>query len=91
MSTVSVTSKGQITIPLSLRKRLGLQHGSRVELVVVNDHLEMHLPAQPAVAGSLAGSGFGLLKSPMSAVPADFDTATLAMPRQRTRKNASQR
>ncbi len=91
MSTVSVTSKGQITIPLSLRKRLGLQHGSRVELVVVNDHLEMHLPGQSSVAGPLAGSGFGLLKSPMSAVPADFDAAALAVPGQRVRKNMPQR
>jgi AbrB family looped-hinge helix DNA binding protein len=91
MSTVSVTSKGQITIPLSLRKRLGLQQGSRVELVVVNDHLEVHLPEQPVVAGALAGSGFGLLKSPMSAVPADFDAATLAVPGQRIRKHGPQR
>ncbi|MEY4907893.1 MAG: hypothetical protein RL260_1611 [Pseudomonadota bacterium] len=91
MSTVSVTSKGQITIPLSLRKRLGLQHGSRVELVVVNDHLEMHLPEQPSVAGSPAGSGFGLLKSPISPVPVDFDAAALAVPGQRVRKNVHQR
>ncbi|MDZ7858974.1 AbrB/MazE/SpoVT family DNA-binding domain-containing protein [Sphaerotilus sp.] len=91
MSTVSITSKGQITIPLSLRKRLGLQHGSRVELVVVNDHLEMHLPDPPAAASTRAGSGFGLLKSPMSAVPVDFDAATLATPGPRTRKNPPHR
>ncbi|WP_442775375.1 AbrB/MazE/SpoVT family DNA-binding domain-containing protein [Sphaerotilus montanus] len=91
MSTVSVTSKGQITIPLSLRKRLGLQQGSRVELVVVNDHLEVHLPEQPAVTDGLASSGFGLLKSSKAAVPADFDAATLAVPGQRVRKSVPQR
>lgn len=82
MSTVSVTSKGQITIPLSLRKRLGLQQGS---------HLEVHLPEQPAVTDGLASSGFGLLKSSKAAVPADFDAATLAVPGQRVRKSVPQR
>ncbi len=33
MSTSTVTSKGQITIPLSVRKRLGLDVGDRVEFV----------------------------------------------------------
>lgn len=33
MSSAVVTSKGQITIPASVRKRLGLKSGDRVEFV----------------------------------------------------------
>jgi len=33
MSTATVTSKGQITIPLDVRQRLGLDAGDRVEFV----------------------------------------------------------
>ncbi|HEY2860863.1 MAG TPA: AbrB/MazE/SpoVT family DNA-binding domain-containing protein [Terracidiphilus sp.] len=34
MATVTVTSKGQITLPVEIRRRLGLKKGSKVELVV---------------------------------------------------------
>lgn len=33
MSTATVTSKGQITIPADVRRRLGLESGDRVEFV----------------------------------------------------------
>ncbi len=33
MATASVTSKGQITIPVAVRAALGLEAGSRVEFV----------------------------------------------------------
>ena len=36
MSTATVTSKGQITIPADVRKRLGLESGDRVEFVEVD-------------------------------------------------------
>jgi len=35
MSTATVTSKGQITIPADVRRRLGLESGDRVEFVEV--------------------------------------------------------
>ena len=35
MSTATMTSKGQITIPADVRKRLGLESGDRVEFVEV--------------------------------------------------------
>jgi AbrB family looped-hinge helix DNA binding protein len=34
MASSSVSSKGQVTIPLSVRERLGLREGDRVEFVV---------------------------------------------------------
>ncbi len=36
MSTATVTSKGQITIPVDVRRRLGLESGDRVEFVEVD-------------------------------------------------------
>ena len=37
MATATVTSKGQITIPVSVRTALGLATGSRVEFVRIDD------------------------------------------------------
>jgi len=33
----TISSKGQITVPLEIRNRLGLKQGDRVEFVVEND------------------------------------------------------
>jgi len=35
MSTATLTSKGQITIPLAVRRKLGLDTGDRVEFVEI--------------------------------------------------------
>ena len=77
MEATSVTSKGQITIPKELRQRLGIQQGSRIEFLLVGDHVEMRVSNSPREA---SGSGFGLLKSRRAAVPADFDPAALLKP-----------
>jgi antitoxin PrlF len=38
----SITSKGQVTVPVEARRRFGLHPGSRVDFVVNDqDHLEM--------------------------------------------------
>ena len=37
MTTATMTSKGQITLPKSVRSRLGLQAGDRVEFVETPD------------------------------------------------------
>lgn len=74
MESTSVTSKGQVTIPKPLRQQLGLRRGSRVEFVLVGDHVEMRIVSTPA---ALPASGFGMLKSKRVAVPADFDPARL--------------
>jgi AbrB family looped-hinge helix DNA binding protein len=34
MSAATLTSKGQVTIPAEVRKRLGLQQGDRIEFAV---------------------------------------------------------
>lgn len=77
MEVTSVTSKGQVTIPKELRQQLGIRQGSRIEFLLVGDHVEMRVRSSPA---SEARSGFGMLKSRRSAVPTDFDPATLVKP-----------
>ncbi len=80
LEVTSVTSKGQVTIPKSLRQQLRIRQGSRIEFSWVGDHVEMRVKSTPAPE---ATSGFGLLKSRRAAVPADFDAATLAKPAKR--------
>jgi AbrB family looped-hinge helix DNA binding protein len=76
LEATSVTSKGQVTIPIEVRQRLGIRQGSKIQFAVVGDHVEMrlspgHVPASPAQ------SGYGLLKSRRAAVPTSFDPASL--------------
>lgn len=72
MEVTSVTSKGQVTIPKSVRQQLGIRKGSRVEFFVVGDHVEMRIRSTPA---EMPVSGFGMLSSRKRSVPADFDSA----------------
>ena len=74
MEQSSVTSKGQVTIPKSVRQRLGIRRGSKIEFSLVGDHVEMRVMSTPQ---DVSISGFGMLKSQRIAVPADFDPATL--------------
>jgi len=74
METTSVTSKGQVTIPKPLRQQLGLRQGSKVEFVLVGNHVEMRILSTPV---DLPASGFGMLKSKRVAAPVDFDPAGL--------------
>lgn len=43
MSSVSVTSKGQVTIPKRIRDELGITAGSKVEFELVGDKARMRL------------------------------------------------
>jgi AbrB family looped-hinge helix DNA binding protein len=74
MEITSVTSKGQVTIPKDLRQQLGIRQGSRIEFLLVGDHVEMRVRSSPS---SVPGTGFGMLKTRRRAVPADFDPAVL--------------
>jgi len=74
METTSVTSKGQVTIPLKIRQKLGICKGSKISFTLVNDHIELRVQENPE---SVPDSGYGLLKSKRKAVPVDFDPAKL--------------
>lgn len=72
-----MTSKGQVTIPKSVRQQLGLRQGAKVAFVVEGDHAVLR-PAVPVRA--LPNSGFGMVKVAGPAVPPDFDVASLLKP-----------
>lgn len=74
MEAACVTSKGQVTIPKSLRQKFGIRQGSKVGFSVVGDHVELHVISNPV---EVVTSGFGLLKVKKAAVSADFDPAQL--------------
>jgi len=59
MSTSTLTSKGQTTIPKEIRKRLNLHPGDRLEFVIDEDGRVLVLPAS-IDASELAG----MLKPP---------------------------
>lgn len=59
MSTSTLTSKGQTTIPRDIRKRLNLHPGDRLEFVIDEDGRVLVLPAS-IDASELAG----MLKPP---------------------------
>ena len=53
----TMTSKGQITIPVEVRKRLGLGHGDRVEFTVEDGAAVLRpLPPEPEPFGAYAGA-----------------------------------
>lgn len=74
MLLTSVTSKGQITIPKTIRKQLGIRKGCKIQATVVGDHVDLHLAE---VLHKQPSTGFAMLKSKRTAVPADFDPASL--------------
>ena len=48
MQTVETLVNGQIVIPLDLRQRYGIKQGSRLEIRLATDHLELYvLPDDP--------------------------------------------
>lgn len=58
MELAKVTSKGQITIPLAIRKQLGVREGDKVlfveengKIVLMNASLQALLAAQKAFSG----------------------------------------
>lgn len=63
MSTSTMTSKGQTTIPKDVRKRLNLHPGDRLEFIIEEDGRVVVLPAS-VDASELAG----MLKRPAKPV-----------------------
>ena len=77
MQQTSVTSKGQVTIPKSVRQKLGIRKGSQISFEVIGNHVEMRVENTPA---EIKKSGFGMLKSQKKSLPVDFDPAELLKP-----------
>ena len=78
MNESSVTSKGQVTIPKSIRRELGIRQGSRVVFASKNGMAEMRILH---LAPATIESGFGMLKARGKHLPVDFDPASLLAPK----------
>ena len=79
MSTLLVSSKGQIVLPAALRRRLGLAAGARLEVLEEADGLKLRVVRSVPQADVRALAG--MLKAPARGVPrrlSDFDPAVLA-------------
>ena len=74
MSTLLVSSKGQIVLPAALRRRLGMGAGARIEVLEEPDGLKLRV-VRPVATADLAGLA-GLVTAPTRGVPRrleDFD------------------
>ncbi|MCP4698903.1 MAG: AbrB/MazE/SpoVT family DNA-binding domain-containing protein [Gammaproteobacteria bacterium] len=74
MELASVTSKGQVTIPKQVRQHLGIHKGTKIEFIIMGEHVELCVRSTPVTTPP---TGFGMLKSRRPAIPADFDPAEL--------------
>lgn len=63
LATATVTSKGQVTIPVEIRRHLGIQEGDRVEFYVSDDGCVQFGRAKYPTLASLRGAA-GSLKEP---------------------------
>lgn len=78
MSTLLVSSKGQIVLPAALRRRLGMNAGARLEVLEESDGLKLRVVRSVATA-DINGMA-GMVKAPVRGVPRrleDFDPASL--------------
>lgn len=64
MELAKVTSKGQITIPVDIRKRLGIREGDKVlfieengRIIIMNASMQALFEAQRAMTGAAAEAG----------------------------------
>ncbi len=78
MQTVTVSDKGQVVIPVEIRRRLGITPGCQLNFSL--DGHVIHAEVKRQVAPTKAEDGFGLLvcKRPGERRLIDFDVA-LAM------------
>lgn len=84
MSTLLVSSKGQIVLPAALRRRLGMGAGARLEILEEPDGLKLRV-VRPVETANVAGMA-GMVKAPARGIPRrleDFDPATLLAPSRR--------
>lgn len=78
MSTLLVSSKGQIVLPVALRRRLGIGAGSRIEVLEESDGLKLRVVRSVATA-DMTGMA-GMVKAPARGASRrleDFDPASL--------------
>lgn len=78
MSTLLVSSKGQIVLPAELRRRLGMGAGARIEVLEEADGLKLRV-VRPVATADVSGMA-GLVQAPSRGVArrlSEFDPASL--------------
>lgn len=78
MSTLLVSSKGQIVLPADMRRRLGMGAGARIEVLEEPDGLKLRVVR--AVATADLAAMVGMVKAPARGGPRrleEFDPAAL--------------
>ena len=79
MSTIVVSSKGQIVLPAEVRRRLGMGAGARVEVLEESDGLKLRVLRKVLATGDL-GTMAGMVRAPSRGVTRhleSFDPASL--------------
>ena len=80
MEGPNITSKGQVTIPIKIRRALGIRQGSKVAFALNNGKVELRVVHR---ASEALVSDFGMLGARGMRLPADFDAASLPVPQTR--------
>ncbi len=78
MSTLLVSSKGQIVLPAALRRRLGMGAGARLDVIEESDGLKLRVVRSVATADLTSMAG--MVKARARGVPRrleDFDPASM--------------
>ena len=78
MTTMSISSKGQIVLPAKIRKRLGLMAGSQLDIIEEQDSLRL-VPSHPIKTATVKSCA-GMVTAPKTGKPrhlAEFDVATI--------------
>jgi antitoxin PrlF len=75
MQTVTVSEKGQVVIPLEIRRRLGITPGCQLDFILEGNALRVEVKRR--IQSSRPEDGYGLLvcKQPGERRLADFDVA----------------
>ena len=71
--TVTVTSKGQVTLPVEARRKLGIHAGTKLEFIVNNDD-----SMEVIVAGGSVRDLKGILPKPKRTLSLDEINASMA-------------
>ena len=85
MSIVTVSGKGQVVIPVAIRRGLGIKAGTELEFEL--DGPEIRVSLRHALPSANIEDGYGMLRAKPSGKPrklAEFDPAD-AMRKQRTK------
>lgn len=78
MTTMTVSSKGQVVLPADIRRRLGLMAGTQMEVIEEPNGLRL-VVSRPVKTTSVPACA-GMVTAPSKGVPRrleDFDPATL--------------